>query len=248
MAPDSQARPKAARPTPDSTPWHIASTNAENFPPAELSLAISRSVRFTRSRLEWNFSAKRSAPISQNRPLGRGRSVVARSARAGSFPPGGDSAKHRAGSPRRPSPRTLLPMWSQREVIDYALQRRSTLQALRRPGRRLARQEACDADPMLIRAAKHHGEPSNVNCPVCESDDLVNLHYVFGDQLGQYSGRIKRTTELEEMAHAFGEFKVVVVEVCPACGWNHMILSYLLGDGVKRKPPRRQQTVEDIYG
>jgi hypothetical protein len=139
-------------------------------------------------------------------------------------------------------------MWSQREVIDYALQRRSNLQALRRPGRTLARQEACDADPMLIRAAKHHGEPSNVDCPVCESTDLVNLHYVFGDQLGQYSGRIKRTTELEEMAHEFGEFKVVVVEVCPACGWNQMILSYLLGDGVKRKPPRRQQTVEDIYG
>jgi hypothetical protein len=139
-------------------------------------------------------------------------------------------------------------MWSQREVIDYALQRRSTLQALRRPGRRLALQEACDADPMLIRAAKHHGEPSSVDCPVCESDELVNLQYVFGDQLGQYSGRIKRTTELEEMAHEFGAVKVVVVEVCPACGWNHMILSYLLGDGVKRKPPRRQQTVEDIYG
>jgi hypothetical protein len=139
-------------------------------------------------------------------------------------------------------------MWSQREVIDYALQRRSTLQALKRPGRRLALQEACDADPMLIRAAKHHGEPSSADCPVCESDELVNLQYVFGDQLGQYSGRIKRTTELEEMAHEFGEFKVVVVEVCPACGWNHMILSYLLGDGVKRKPPRRQQTVEDIYG
>ncbi|HET9302956.1 MAG TPA: DUF5318 family protein, partial [Propionibacteriaceae bacterium] len=109
-------------------------------------------------------------------------------------------------------------MWSQREVIDYALQRRSTLQALRRPGRTLARQEACDADPMLIRAAKHHGEPANADCPVCESDELVNLQYVFGDQLGQYSGRIKRTTELEEMAHEFGEFKVVVVEVCPACG------------------------------
>jgi hypothetical protein len=139
-------------------------------------------------------------------------------------------------------------MWSQREVIDYALQRRSTLQALQRPGRRLARQDACDADPMLIRAAKHHGDPSNIGCPVCDSKELVNLHYVFGDQLGQYSGRIKRTTELEQMAHEFGEFKVVVVEVCPACGWNHMILSYLLGDGVKRKPPRRQQTVEDIYG
>ena len=164
------------------------------------------------------------------------------------FPPSTDSTKDHIGSPSPPSPRTLLPMWSQREVIDYALQRRSTLQALRRPGRRLALQEACDADPMLIRAAKHHGEPSSLDCPVCESDELVNLQYVFGDQLGQYSGRIKRTTELEEMAHEFGEFKVVVVEVCPACGWNHMILSYLLGDGVKRKPPRRQQTVEDIYG
>ena len=139
-------------------------------------------------------------------------------------------------------------MWSQREVIDYALQRRSTLEALRRPGRRLARQEACDADPLLVRAAKHHGEPANRPCPVCDSKDMVVLSYVFGDQLGQYSGRIKRTPELEEMAHEFGEFRVVVVEVCPACRWNHMILSYLLGDGLKRKPPRRQQTVEDIYG
>jgi hypothetical protein len=142
----------------------------------------------------------------------------------------------------------LFAMWSQREVIDYALQRRSTLETLRRPGRRLARLDACDADPMLLRAAKHHGEPSRVPCPVCTSTELVNLQYVFGEQLGQYSGRIKKNVELEDMAHEFGEFKVVVVEVCQACSWNHMIMSYLLGDGVKRKPPRRQQTVEDIYG
>ena len=139
-------------------------------------------------------------------------------------------------------------MWSQREVIDYALQRRSTLEGLRRPGRRLARQDACDADPMLLRAAKYHGDSSEVPCPVCESDGLVNLQYVFGEQLGQYSGRIKHTAELEEMAHQYGEFRVVVVEVCQECSWNQMILSYKLGDGIKRKPPRRQQTVEDIYG
>ena len=139
-------------------------------------------------------------------------------------------------------------MWSQREVVDYALQRRSTLEALRRPGRGLARQDACDADPLLIRAAKHHGELSDKRCPVCAAEELRLLHYVFGEQLGQYSGRIKRTPELEQMAHEFGEFKVVVVEVCSSCRWNHMILAYLLGDGVKRKPPRRQQTVEDIYG
>lgn len=139
-------------------------------------------------------------------------------------------------------------MWSQREVIDYALQRRATLESLRRPGRQLARMDACDADPMLVRAAKHHGEPSKSSCPVCSKQDLLELSYTFGDQLGQYSGRIKRRAELEEMAHEYGEFKVVVVEVCLACHWNHMILSYLLGDGVKRKPPRRQPTVEDIYG
>ena len=126
----------------------------------------------------------------------------------------GDSVKDCTGSPSWPTPRTLLLMWSQREVIDYALQRRSTLEALRRPGRRLARQEACDADPMLVRAAKHHGEPSSMPCPVCDADDWSICSYVFGEQLGQYSGRIKRTLELEEMAHEFGEFKVVVVEVC----------------------------------
>jgi Family of unknown function (DUF5318) len=153
--------------------------------------------------------------------------------------------RDRPGPPRHV---LLFAMWSQREVIDYALKRRSTLQALKRPGRSLARHDACDADPLLIRAAKYHGEPASGPCPVCDSTEMVVLSYVFGEQLGQYSGRIKRTAELEEMAHEFGEFKVVVVEVCPACGWNHMILSYLLGDGRKRKPPRRQQTVEDIYG
>ena len=139
-------------------------------------------------------------------------------------------------------------MWSQREVIDYALQRRSTLETLRRPGRHLARPDACDADPMLVRAAKHHGESSDLPCPVCGKPELTTLRYVFGDQLGQYSGRIKATRELDEMAHEFGEFKVAVVEVCLACRWNFMIQTYLLGDGVKRKPLRRQPTVEDLYG
>ena len=101
---------------------------------------------------------------------------------------------------------------------------------------------------MLLRAAKHHGEPSDVRCPVCDKTELTTLRYVFGEQLGQYSGRIKATRELEEMAHEFGEFKVAVVEVCQDCGWNFMIQTYLLGDGVKRKPPRRQPTVEDLYG
>lgn len=139
-------------------------------------------------------------------------------------------------------------MWSRRQVVDYALQRRNTESALRRRVRTLTPNDVCDADPMLIRAARHHGVPSVDTCPICAGERLTLLNYVFGDQLGQYSGRIKSTPELQEMQNEFGEFKVCVVEVCPDCGWNHMIQSYLLGDGVTRRPPRRQPTVEDIYG
>ncbi|MCL1838170.1 MAG: DUF5318 domain-containing protein [Propionibacteriaceae bacterium] len=137
-------------------------------------------------------------------------------------------------------------MWSKRDEVNYALQRRNTLQSLQRPQRIFA--DSCDADPMLLRSAHHHGEESKVPCPICNNERLLNLNYVFGDQLGQYSGRIKTTAELSEMQSEYGEFKVFVVEVCVECGWNHLINSYLLGDGVKRRPPRRQPTVEDIYG
>ena len=139
-------------------------------------------------------------------------------------------------------------MWSKREEVDYALQRRNTLQALRRPQRQLDGADVCDADHLLIRAALHHGEESGVACPICSGTRLLNLHYVFGEQLGQYSGRIRSAADLEGMQSEYGEFLVRVVEVCVECRWNHMIASYLLGDGVQRRPPRRQQTVEDIYG
>lgn len=137
-------------------------------------------------------------------------------------------------------------MWSRRLEVSYALQRRARLEALRRPDRALM-DDPCNADPLLVSSAVHHGEPSGSECPICASDQMKVLNYVFGDQLGQFSGRIKSTEELDEMQTQFGEFTVRVVEVCPDCRWNHMISSYTLGDGKKRRPPRRQQTVEDIY-
>jgi Family of unknown function (DUF5318) len=137
-------------------------------------------------------------------------------------------------------------MWSQRSVVDYSLQRRATLQALF-GGRAAVMEDVCDADPYLLRAAKFHGEPTDSSCPVCRKEKLTHVTYVFGDELGQYSGRIRQTSELEVMAREHGEFRVYVVEVCQGCGWNHMTRSYLLGDGVPRRPPRRQRTVEDEY-
>ena len=97
----------------------------------------------------------------------------------------------------------------------------------------------------LLRAAKFHGEKANRNCPVCKKDELVELRYTYGDQLGQYQGRIKTIAELVEMEREFGEFRVYLVEVCKGCHWNHLVHSFTLGDGLTRKPPRKKPTVED---
>ena len=104
-----------------------------------------------------------------------------------------------------------------RGFIDYSLDKRATLLNLFR-----GTVDACDADPYLLRAAKFHGEIAGRNCPVCKKDRLVELRYTFGDQLGQFSGRIKSPTELIEMEREFGEFAVYLVEVCRDCSWNHL--------------------------
>ena len=131
-------------------------------------------------------------------------------------------------------------MKTKRGFIDYSLDKRATLLALFR-----GVVDACDADPYLMRAAKYHGEKTERKCPVCKKDGLVELRYTFGDQLGQFSGRIKNAKELAEMEKEFGEFSVYVVEVCRECSWNHLCATYLLGDGRERKAPRRQRTLED---
>ena len=105
--------------------------------------------------------------------------------------------------------------------------------------------DACDADPYLMRAAKYHGEKVDRKCPVCKKLELVELRYTFGDQLGQFSGRIKSPEELASMEHEFGEFSVYVVEVCRGCSWNHLCSTFILGDGITRKPPRKVRTLED---
>jgi hypothetical protein len=143
-------------------------------------------------------------------------------------------------------PRTLVGMWSQRSVVDYSLQRRATLQSLFNGGATVM-DDVCDADPYLLRAAKFHGEQTERPCPICRKEKLTHVTYVYGDELGQYSGRIRQTAELEPMARDHGEFRVYVVEVCQGCSWNYLTTSYVLGDGVPRRPPRRQRTVEDEY-
>ena len=137
----------------------------------------------------------------------------------------------------------LTIMWSRRDNIDYSLDRRATLLALFRGS--TSAMDACDADPYLKRAAKHHGETTTRPCPVCKKNEMRELRYAFGDQLGQYSGRIKSISELDEMQNEYGEFRVYTVEICLECGWNHLIYSFILGDGRARKTPRKVHTLED---
>ena len=116
---------------------------------------------------------------------------------------------------------------SPRDVVDYALQRRAALADV--ASGRVSRAEACDAHPYLLLAARHYGEATGVPCPVCERRHQRHVHYVYGDELGKSAGQAKSRDELAELAHRYEEFDVYVVEVCPDCGWNHLIRSFVLG-------------------
>jgi Family of unknown function (DUF5318) len=131
--------------------------------------------------------------------------------------------------------RTLWSMASRRSVVDYGLARRATLASVHAGHTTLT--DVCDAHPYLLRAAKFHGEATGIRCPICRKNNLTHVTYVYGDELGQYAGRVKRGPELTEMAAEYGEFRVYVVEVCQSCGWNHLATSYVLGTG---EPPARR--------
>ena len=76
-------------------------------------------------------------------------------------------------------------------VVDYGLARRAALADLFSGG--LTVDDACDAHPYLLRAAKYHGEPTEKPCPVCQKERLTHVTYVYGEQLGRYAGRVKAT-------------------------------------------------------
>ncbi len=148
----------------------------------------------------------------------------------------------RATRPPRPTPDDFSPEdvtdpEEPRSVVSFALARRAALETMRRGG--AFNTDYCDADPGLLRAAKHHGEPSDRPCPVCRRQDLVEVTWVYGAQLGALSGSARARAQLGPMAHEHGRFRVYVVEVCRHCAWNHLVLAYTLGDGVPRRPVRR---------
>lgn len=129
-------------------------------------------------------------------------------------------------------------MRTQRQIVDYSLQRRALLREVF--SGRVGTHEVCDASPYLKNAARFHGEGTDVRCPICRRENLTNVHYIYGDELKQSAGQARRLAELSVLAMTLREFQVFVVEVCRACDWNHLIEQYLLGrDGL---------SVEDVRG
>lgn len=117
--------------------------------------------------------------------------------------------------------------------MDYTLRRRSLLAEVY--SGRTGVSEVCDANPYLLRAAKFHGKPSRVICPICRKEQVS---WVFGEHLGAVSGSARTAEELILLATRFSEFAVHVVEVCRTCSWNHLVKSYVLGAARPARPPR----------
>ncbi|AGL21697.1 DUF5318 domain-containing protein [Actinoplanes sp. N902-109] len=118
-------------------------------------------------------------------------------------------------------------MRTQRQVVDYSLQKRALLRELHNG--KIGALEVCDASPYLKNAARFHGEPTVERCPVCRRDNLTLVHYIYGDELKQSAGQARKLAELSLLAMTLREFQVFVVEVCQSCAWNHLIEQYLLG-------------------
>jgi hypothetical protein len=129
----------------------------------------------------------------------------------------------------------------QRAVIDYALARRATLRELQ--SGRVSPRDVCDAHPYLLRAARYHGEVTGKRCPVCRtSDPLRHVTYVYGDELGDASGRARAGKDLIALSQQYADLRVYVVEVCRGCSWNHLTTSFGIGNGEQsaRRPSRRR--------
>ena len=111
--------------------------------------------------------------------------------------------------------------------IDYRLMRETTLAAWRKG--KVSVSELCDAQPELRRNAEFCGRSLESPCPVCESDGLVEVTYVFGPRLPGHGRCVTSDREMARLNARKQELRAYVVEVCTDCGWNHLVRSRSLG-------------------
>jgi hypothetical protein len=135
-------------------------------------------------------------------------------------------------------------MHTRRQLVDYSLKRRALLRDIY--AGMVSTYEVCDASPYLKNAAKYHGDPIDVRCPICRRENLTLVHYIYGDELRHAAGQARRRSDLLALASRLREFRVYVVEVCRGCDWNLLVEQFVLGTGVDTDevaPARAQRRV-----
>ena len=91
----------------------------------------------------------------------------------------------------------------------------------------------CDADSLLLAAAKFHGVPASTPCPICNKTNLREVLWVYGDELKRVAGSARSLTEIEQFAAAGLTFTVHRVEVCTNCKWNYLLMTAIAAPSYK---------------
>ena len=112
-------------------------------------------------------------------------------------------------------------------VVDYRLTRQSVVQQYHKG--RLSRLDVCDAHPELRRAALMASQPTNEPCPICEDEPVVLVTYAFGPRLPAGGRCVTTAREMAKLARGRAQISCYVVEVCPACAWNHLTRVFQVG-------------------
>jgi hypothetical protein len=108
--------------------------------------------------------------------------------------------------------------------VDYRLARNMVVSEFHKG--RLSRLDVCDAHPELLRAAANVGEETRQDCPICEAVKVRLVSYVFGSRLPPSGTCVTSQRELAKLAKGTRGLTCYVVEVCPACSWNHLARSF----------------------
>lgn len=122
-------------------------------------------------------------------------------------------------------------MIAYRNEVSHRWTRAMTLRQLRAGHTRAA--DVCDADFLLVTAAKYHGYRVERPCPVCDREELWEVRWIYGDTLGNRSGTARKESEIAGIVAELdgvrvpkgkdGTVAVHLVEVCTACRWNHLL-------------------------
>ncbi|HUO48259.1 MAG TPA: DUF5318 family protein [Acidimicrobiales bacterium] len=111
--------------------------------------------------------------------------------------------------------------------VEFRLARNAVVSEFRKG--RLSRLDVCDAHPELLRAARNVGVERPEECPICAESNLVFVTYVFGARLPAHGRCPATAAELARLCRRADEVACYVVEVCPACSWNHLARTYPAG-------------------